>query len=294
MANKKAQTGTEYPLITILEILLAIVVGYLFIELGKQYVGREYASKQGIANNIGMALEALSGIQGNAYVEFDNLYDYIVTISSNSVEISAGDPIKGIYPLAPLPAGYNFQKSRFEYPPYLALIKQGSILQASDYIPSMNAIYCGIPPLDKFNSIIIRKSNIQGEQAQEVEKITKGIQNVQARLDATSSDFVIMLGMSNNDKAPNLIKAYIPYDSTKSYYVACTLINQLIKKVSADGYYIVPIDSARMPADDIRAALQNQGVYLELGNIKSDSYKSYPYSAEAAAAVIKALEEIKR
>ncbi len=299
MLNKRG-TGEEAPLIVVIEILLAISVGFLFVDRGKAFASQEIFYKQEVASELGLAIEALAGISGDASLGFDNLYKYVITIDNNKVEVGtqSHELISGTYYFVPFQgASINPAKNNFENPVNFFINKQGTKIFVDDKGYDGQKLSCSNDKgLTKIRNVAVSTSPSSPQQDQEIlQSVIAGLQSSSVRIDSSSKQvqqdtLLIALGTSTT-KGANSIKAYISFDSPSSAAVACFILNQMMDKVSADNYYIIPVDANRLETNDPKSILKDNkfSIYLELGNPGSARYDKNP--SEMAASILKGIEE---
>ncbi len=301
--NKRGETGTEYPVIVVAEIVLAIFVGWLFINEAQDYASNEIHYKQEIAKEIGLAIDALSGMRGNAYVEFNDLYNYRININNNKVEIStkARDLTPGIYYFVTQKENdINPKNINLENPLYFAINKQGKNIYIDYDTFAINKFECDKEQnFRKITQPIILHSAAKkdSDEYKELEKISDGLKGSVNYIPSSQlqiDKFLLALNINNINLPSNHIKAYISHNSRntkEALTVSCFIINEMMERVNVDSYVIIPIDTNRVEPNDPRYILKDQdfAIYLELGNIANQNYHKIP--SDFSISIIKGIEE---
>ena len=121
----------------LIETAAAFLIGYLSASVAFGYVNLTIYEKLNLAKDISMQINALSGIQGNAYIINSNLHGYSIYFSDNKVEVAESglDQIKGTYYFTKI--GDLKLDSRFEKPKQLVIAKIGNEIKISETNPNL-------------------------------------------------------------------------------------------------------------------------------------------------------------
>ena len=89
----------EISLWFLLELVAAILVGYMAADLSVAYAQNTIYEKLNLAKDFAMQIDALSGVPGDGYIITNNLHGYSVYFKDNSVEVfdDSQDLAKGTY-----------------------------------------------------------------------------------------------------------------------------------------------------------------------------------------------------
>lgn len=79
--------GEEFSLWFFLELMGAVFVAYLAINVATSYAKGTAYEKLNIAKDIAMQINAIQSVPGDAYIINDNLHDYSVYFNDNRVEV---------------------------------------------------------------------------------------------------------------------------------------------------------------------------------------------------------------
>ncbi len=303
--SKRGETGTEYPVIVVIEILLAIFVGYLFVDTAKSYASQEIFYKQEIAKEIGLVIDSLPSIRENAYVEFNDFYNYLINIDNDKVEVSSKtrDFTPGIYYfVAPKGNNINPKNKNFDNPVNFVINKQGRNIFVDDAPYNSNKLNCD--KNDKLKKVtepislylVVKKDS---EEFNELGKISEGLKgsikySFYDPQQFNENRFLLALNIQNFNSDNTQIKAYVIHNSKsikEALSISCFIINELIERVYSDSYIIIPIDVNRIDPSDPKSILKNKdfAIYLELGNIGSKNY--HKSISDVSVSIIKGIEE---
>ncbi len=91
--------GEEFSLWFLLELIGAIFVGYLAVDVALSYTQGTIYEKLNIAKDLAMQINTLQALPGNAYIINTNLHGYSVYFVDNRVEVyeEGYDQSKGVY-----------------------------------------------------------------------------------------------------------------------------------------------------------------------------------------------------
>jgi hypothetical protein len=91
--------GEEFSLWFLLELIGAIFVGYLAVDVAVSYTQGTIYEKLNIAKDLAMQINTLQAVPGDAYVLNDKLHGYSVYFIDNKIEVyeEGYDQSKGVY-----------------------------------------------------------------------------------------------------------------------------------------------------------------------------------------------------
>jgi|SRR3989344_8009427 len=126
--------GVELQIFFIMELIVAVFAGLLFINAGKAWAQVDYYDKVRIAEDIALGMNALYSVPGNADLRYINeVSDYIITIKDDYVLVA-----KSEYDV--IPGKYHFVKKGtqefnyvFNHPTTLVLVKNGDSITIKAY-----------------------------------------------------------------------------------------------------------------------------------------------------------------
>lgn len=128
--------GEEFSLWFLLELIGAIFVGYLAVDVALSYTQGTIYEKLNIAKDLAMQINTLQALPGDAYIINTNLHGYSVYFKYDRVEVyeEGYDYIKGEYTFIK-PANSKID-SRFPNPKQIVISKTNNEIKISGEIPN--------------------------------------------------------------------------------------------------------------------------------------------------------------
>ena len=297
MRSKRGEIGTELPVVAVVEIVIAIGIVYLFVDTGKAYASQEIYLKQSVANEIGLAIDALFGLKGDAYLEIPGLYRYDIALDNTKVEVKTSgkqeDTSSGTYYfIGPKRNDISTGQKVFRNPVDFSIVKQGNNVFVLDGTQPHKKLGCSRRTERTVKSFMIKTEAI-GPHNTALDAVEQGILGVSTKQFISGMDKVDKLLIVLSASAPvqsSSIRIYVPYKSDSAYDISCFILDEIVGKVPVDNYYIVPLDTMRIPKNDPKEALKQnpESIFIEFS---LDSSLMNAQSADIASSFIKGIEE---
>lgn len=128
--------GEEFSLWFLLELIGAIFVGYLAVDIALSYTQGTIYEKLNIAKDLAMQINTLQALPGDFYTINTNLHGYSVYFADDRVEVyeEGYDQIKGVYYFAKT---FNSKiNARFSNPKQITMSKINNEIKISDEMPA--------------------------------------------------------------------------------------------------------------------------------------------------------------
>ena len=120
-----------------IEIVAAIFVVYLAIDVARSLSEGVIFEKRNIARDLAMQINTLSDLPGDGYIANNDLHGYSVRIINNKVEVyqDISEDLKGVHPFVPI-INSNLDIV-FDEPERIVIAKIGNEIIISQNIPNL-------------------------------------------------------------------------------------------------------------------------------------------------------------
>ena len=127
--------GEEIALSSLIELVAAVFVAYLAVDVASAYAKGTIYEKLNIAEDLAMQINALISVPGDAYIVNRDLHGYSIYFTGNRIEVyqEVLEPIKGVY-YYPKTENWNLD-ARLNKPQQVVISKINGEIKISEELP---------------------------------------------------------------------------------------------------------------------------------------------------------------
>ncbi|MCK4521477.1 MAG: N-acetylmuramoyl-L-alanine amidase [Nanoarchaeota archaeon] len=274
----------ELTLWFIIEIVMAVFVAALLINIATRYGEGDISNEHTIARDLAVQINTLQSVSGNAYIVNTALGKYTIKVKDNKVMayISEADFTKPYYSYV---ASVNINNPLFKKPTKLLAGKSGNDIVVDDKKINLDKISCPLVKIEKTDNIAfdpIEAEDIDEDLTLNIaggvrayyknSKLTRN-EDIKREIDTEdveNSDIIIGIKLGSYTADKNYAKAYYLIDSLKkeeSKKIGCEILNSISDKFEVDGIALIPITKGNNVFDILDK--NKPSVFLDIGNMNN-------------------------
>jgi hypothetical protein len=254
---KNKRGGIELPLKPIREIIIAVIIFFTFVYVGKAFGSGEIFQKVRLSAEFASSANTLYDISDNAYFFYtEDIPKYTIDVDPASIKLSK-------FENDPAEATHFFVKNKgseldttVKNPEILVISKSGDKIEFSDKEINLNKQRCpSVQTTTPSKTTIIPKTE-QGQVYEFTNALSTFIQDSETRDLLEIKETQEMLLQITTMQEQNTIRAYIA-PNLESRKLACLIINNLLQS-NPD------LTNSIIPSDQYPLIMSEKGVLLEL------------------------------